>query len=606
MTERWRKKLEGIDGASPNDDVFDRAKQGPMHRDDAIPGPRMSTRIVTIVAAFVVFALAISVFAVPALRMGTEAGGQVVGLLPLWPAQTPDELEQLQAEAPAWALDPEQVALRFGQQVMGWSDVSVKELSGAECSDALVSTPWPGPSPYVADVLPCRAVSVFSPTQQTSPSFGYASSGPSATADAAFRTFAVLPCNPSSQCADYASGQQSVQLYQPLEQGAGQIWAVRLARGGLNLPNTISVAPGQNVHDGSSVSAGFFLGIGSAFTPTLAYASCGSTAASSAYHAPAGSGTGGIALDVHLEGSAECSGAQPGYVWAATAATALGSETGQIAEDPLQSDGPFRGGLLAFTAAPVTMVFPQSDAETTAPTSPTPERSASPTVEPVVWTTYDGGLGFTMELPADWGTTSIQDEIVVSAPEGDPYIQITRIPDEPPRDDSSFPLDFADYEGNNQPHFYGDGQTFIIQWLTGTPDPLTPEQSAIVESIVESIRFKPWKLAETRNGWTAVGEVFPNSTAESLVFQNEIWFATSTHGHRLFLGPAPACATGDGRGQVREYGAIGVECLGDGTSANWDLEGHPESANPPGFDVPLDSYTAIRAWDGKLIAQLPS
>ena len=28
MTERWRKKLEGLDGASPSDDVFERAKAG--------------------------------------------------------------------------------------------------------------------------------------------------------------------------------------------------------------------------------------------------------------------------------------------------------------------------------------------------------------------------------------------------------------------------------------------------------------------------------------------------------------------------------------------------------------------------------------------------
>jgi hypothetical protein len=596
MTERWRKKLEGIDGASPNDDVFDRAKQGPMQRDDAIPGPRMSTRIVTIVAAFVVFALAISVFAIPALRMGTEAGSDVTGLLPLWPAQTPDQLEQLQAEAPAWALDPQLVALRFGQQVMGWPSVSAQEQPVSECSGVFVSTAYPGPSPYVADAPPCRDVSVFSPPNQTN-SFAYASGGPSSTADAGFRSFILSEC---AECWKL-SHVESVQVYQPLEQGDGQIWSVLQAR----TPNIqLSVAPGQNVHDGSSVSAGFANDYG---VPTLAYSSCGASDASSTFHSPDPRSTGlspvaaGIEMTVQLDASG-CEGLQPGYVWAASASSSLASN-GEITSDPLEGSGPFLSG---FTAAPVSMVFPPSDAETTAPTSATPEKSASPTVEPVIWTTYDGGLGFTMELPADWGTTSIQDEIVVNAPAGDPYIQITRVPDDPPHDDSSFPLNFADYEEDNQPHFYADGQAFIIQWLTGTPDPLTPEQSAVVESIVESIRFKPWKLGETRNGWTAVGEVFPNSTAEALVFQNEIWFATSTHGHRLFVGPAPACATGDGRGQVREYGAIGVECLADSTSANWDLEGHPESANPPGFDVPLDGYTAIRAWDGKLIAQLPS
>jgi hypothetical protein len=161
---------------------------------------------------------------------------------------------------------------------------------------------------------------------------------------------------------------------------------------------------------------------------------------------------------------------------------------------------PFNGGrptLVSLTAAPVTMVFPTPAAETTEP--------SSPTVEPSSWATFDGGLGFTMELPSDWGTTAITDEIVVNAPGGDPYVQINRV-DDPPRDDSSFPLNFADYEGVHQPHFYGDGQTFIIQWLTGTADPLTPEQSAVVGRIVESIRFEPWTVGDTRNTFTAIGK----------------------------------------------------------------------------------------------------
>ena len=111
MTERWRKKLEGIDGASPSDDVFERAKEGPMHSDEPLPGPRMSARVVTIVAAFVVFALAISVFAIPALRMNnTPAGRGIQGLMPLWPAQTSDQLEQTaggRTRHGRWALEPE-------------------------------------------------------------------------------------------------------------------------------------------------------------------------------------------------------------------------------------------------------------------------------------------------------------------------------------------------------------------------------------------------------------------------------------------------------------------------------------------------------------------
>ena len=141
MTERWRKKLEGIDGASPSDDVFERAKEGPMHSDDPLPGPRMSTRVITIVAAFLVFALAISVFAIPALRIGNQAAGQGSVLLPLWPAQTSDQLEQLQANPPSWALDPQQVAEHFAQEVMGWSGALAHE---AACDLAGYASSSPG------------------------------------------------------------------------------------------------------------------------------------------------------------------------------------------------------------------------------------------------------------------------------------------------------------------------------------------------------------------------------------------------------------------------------------------------------------------------------
>ena len=196
-----------------------------------------------------------------------------------------------------------------------------------------------------------------------------------------------------------------VQVYQPLEQGDGQIWAVLQAQG----QEMLSVAPGQVVHDGSSVSAGFVIDRG--LVPTLGYGSCGQSEASSAYHSPEGSGGAGIQSDVHLTGG--CEGEQPGYVWAATSNVSL-ADTGGVNVDPFAGGHP---ALASITAAPVTMIFPASTGETTASPSPTPEKSVSPTVEPSQWTTFDGGLGFTMELPADWGTTSLADEIVVNAPE---------------------------------------------------------------------------------------------------------------------------------------------------------------------------------------------
>src|SRR3990172_11935491 len=219
MTERWRKKLEGIDGASPSDDVFERAKEGPMHRDDPLPGPRMSTRVVTVIAAFLVFALAISVFAIPALRMGNEAAGQVTGLLPLWPAQTPDQLEQLQADSPAWALDPAQVAEHFGQEVMGWAHAWVGE---AACDQPLYlgsSPSYSSPSVPVTGnaILECGSDVYWGPSGASS-AYPVPTSSAGPAQDGAFRTYSIYPYDPTSPP---WLGQDSefVQIYQPLEQG---------------------------------------------------------------------------------------------------------------------------------------------------------------------------------------------------------------------------------------------------------------------------------------------------------------------------------------------------------------------------------------------------
>ena len=128
MTERWRKKLEGIDQVAPRDDVYERAKAGPRLPEAQSPIQRTSTTVATAIAAFVVFALAISLFVVPTLRLRDDssalsAGGQ---LLPLWPARTVEQVQALQDEADAgqagWALDPRQVGTRFGQAVLGWPD----------------------------------------------------------------------------------------------------------------------------------------------------------------------------------------------------------------------------------------------------------------------------------------------------------------------------------------------------------------------------------------------------------------------------------------------------------------------------------------------------
>ena len=145
----------------------------------------MSARVVTVIAAFVVFALAISVFAIPALRMNdTPAGGASQGLMPLWPSQSSDQLQRLQEGADAgtadWALSPKVLTQKFVQETMGWSDAVVSADPAASCF--VVNGPT-GPSPVACRVLPVGGFSAAAgiPTAlfSTPPTPGFG--GPSAT-----------------------------------------------------------------------------------------------------------------------------------------------------------------------------------------------------------------------------------------------------------------------------------------------------------------------------------------------------------------------------------------------------------------------------------------
>src|SRR5262245_332065 len=271
MTERWRKKLGDLDKQGPSDDVFDLAKKGPRHGDDPPPGMRTSTRITTAVAAFAVFALAISVFAIPALRMqGTQAGSGTGGLFPLWPSHSHQQLEQLQSDADAgnasWALDPTGVATAFGQQVLGWHDVTVEVEPQSLCAvqwgpashgpyipqSATVSYPsgYPAQASMVASFCDETVASGSVPPGALS---SVTATGPPVSgSDGGFVSVYITACAPSEPCNTIPL--QSLTLYQPLQQGDGQIWAVLYARNALIM---LSTEAGQNVRSGASVSGTF-------------------------------------------------------------------------------------------------------------------------------------------------------------------------------------------------------------------------------------------------------------------------------------------------------------------------------------------------------------
>ncbi len=613
MTERWRKRLGDLDKQSPSEDLFERAKGGPQLPDEPISRPTASARIVTGIAAFVVFALAISVFAIPALRLKGDSSGPA-GLdvqLPLWPERTLDGLRQLQTDADdgkaSWALDPGQVATRFGQTVAGLQPVYAHD-------EGLV----PGSNYYPS----------FSGSSGVMLPASYEPLAPTSTSTSPYRTYSLNQCAPdneiSSTICDYDSiGPPSVKLvlYQPLGSG---VWAVLEAHSSyVTLPDQ----PGETIGNGSTLSAGFRLP--SNYHVKLGFhigqGSCDVSGSTTNSHSPGQIGPNGfisagsaLAVILDVSSAAGCSEQEPGYVYAAVADTAIG---GDGLSGTLLGPGDHR--LLAFAAVPITASLPRPDESSSA--------SISPTEGPIKWTSHSDSLGWTIDVPESWvvhpidgsdSRVSYQGSAFGSAPlehapggpttvfppTGEVMLMITHReggPLEPPADDSAFPLSYEDLapaEGGLSGTFDASGTGFdlVIRFAD-----VTAEQEAILQRMVASISFEAWHVGDSRHGWTAVGKVLLASSAEWLTYQGDHYVATNDGTMRQLLGPAPTCAGGGGSHEVRETGVAGISCS-DGTGGDWDFTtGDPQPGNIAGFDVPLASYPAVRTGSGMLLVQFP-
>jgi len=423
VTARWRKKLEGIDEVAPRDDVYERAKAGPTLPEAQSPMQRTSTRVATAIAAFVVFALAISLFAIPTLRLHDEssalsAGGQ---LLPLWPARTVEQVQALQDEADAgradWALDPQQVATRFGQVVLGWPDVWVSPLtSNNGCNVA--SGPYPSGSyaarAFVRPLCPADyAPTTYPPPDVCDPSMllcGGLSSQPRPTSSSAgqFVAFQLSRCDPTTSC-NLVSILQTVELFQPLGTDESNVWSVVEAS---SSSIDLAVSPGQTVSNGSSVSTGVRIPVSQQFgfgVHVGASGSCSLDTATDVFHGPmsadglttaAGSE---LATDFGTSSGKSCQHAEPGYVFVATSERTI--VTGGVAIDPLQGAG--GAGLLLTSFAAVPIIFEWSDAVASS-VAPTPTTSTG-------WTTYTDPLGWTIDVPDGWSTGTIAPDQTGSA-----------------------------------------------------------------------------------------------------------------------------------------------------------------------------------------------
>jgi hypothetical protein len=621
MTERWRKKLGDLDGMGPGDEVFERAKEGPMRQEEPLPRTKTSTRIVTAVAAFAVFALAIAVFAIPALRMqGEPAVGASAGVSPLWPSQSADRLDQLQAEAdagtPAWATDPRAVAMRFGRDVMGWDAAFAGEsMLAAGCvvpslDASVIGSSVPASLTHITCLDPMTGECFAG-----CPSFGpVASSSFSAPAPGgeggAYQAFIVFPCDPRVCNEDPASlHTEDLVLFQPLQQGPGQIWAVLEAR---SSRVQLAVAAGQNVRDGASIYASF----DGVEEPTLGYASCGVAGASSDRTGPAG-----ISIDVSLPGSADCAGPVPGYVWAAQSNKSLASAGGTPSADPIAE-----GGVLsALTAVPITAYFPTMEVPASVETiTPTPEPTLSPAAEPD-WQTIDDASGWTMSFPPDWtaavfGEQAKVGHAVYSGQGGAPSGLVVDVWTDPtaavePADDSSFPLEAGKAISDGSRTFRADGALFHVD--VTSDGPLSPEEEGTVRRIVGSITFHKWQPGDERNGWTALFPV--THDPQPMQDAGVSWQSCDQRGCYVYvyyslgfpmgssawvLGPITTCGEGENMtADPNSAYAIVLECPNDPTQS-WTRVGEPASSNIPGDDSVLAAHPVVRAWDGTLLTDL--
>jgi hypothetical protein len=381
VTERWRTRLEHIDKAGPSDEVFERAHRGPQAPDDPIGGPGTGTRIVTAVAAFSVFALAIAVFAIPMLRLRQGLGDAASpSLLPLWPVRSLEDVERTQTLArdgdvhAAFLLDAKQTAIEFGRRVMGWDGAFASERRGADT--------WFGHSPVQPSSSTLGASSYGYPSGYPSgvpgypsgypsgvPSAGSTGSGiPSAGTPPPFRIFRVYPCDPANW---HMAGTDSlacpnlpreltrdawkrrmppveiVTLFQPLGSGSRNVWMVMSVRSPLvDLPVTPGSAVSRGLLDvrsdvpASYASAGYVIdqiggcpGDGGGGAPTP------------------GSRELSIVLDPYHRTSG-CPQQTAGYIYY------VGLARASSGSDPLSDS---RGEpLVALAAVPVTFVVPET------------------------------------------------------------------------------------------------------------------------------------------------------------------------------------------------------------------------------------------------------
>jgi len=315
-----------------------------VSREPRTTPPRPSMRVLTAVAALALFAVVAAVFIVPVLHLGPSMSPPASSgpLLPIWPVQTPGELDRYQAQADDGqhpeALDPQTLAESFAHRVLGWDQVFAVPHTDADPISNLCGLPGAG--------TPQEGVGCWSPGlpggyQGIEDRSGYT--------PAPMSSYALFNCEPGP-CDIQLFLPVDVVLYQPGITGPHGVWAVMAASSEwLDL----NAQPGETVHDGATLTVSGSIENGDDFRLGVTGAApCsyqGSTDAFDTTGSPGNAESLDAQMDVHLSGAPGCSGSSPGYVWSAESKTPLGGA------DPLTGGGP---ALTTFSAVPVTLVGP--------------------------------------------------------------------------------------------------------------------------------------------------------------------------------------------------------------------------------------------------------
>jgi hypothetical protein len=268
-------------------------------------------------------------------------------------------------------------------------------------------------------------------------------------------------------------------------------------------------------------------------------------------------------------------------------------------------------GLVVFATAGVFLLTAFRDHGEPVPEDPVP----------TVWTTYTNPYGWTIDVPEGWSTTPIGPrdrgarfegsalslEIEIELPPSaslPPSVELPAGLTLPPTDDSTFPLD-ADQLLSNvgtelDGQFVGDGQRFdVLVHSPSLPGPLPRNDADILDRMIGSISFQPWRAGEIRHGWEAI-ETPTDDVSWVTVRGGTYMLFRTTDGYRIY-GAITCSGEPPSRTSATPDGSAVLGCA-DGSTWQMDAEGASGGGCIASANDPPPEWFVVTAHDGTLIA----